>query len=711
MSDSEGRARHHRHRRHDDTDDLDDVEDSEEVERKKNKKHKKNRHEEEASDDNHKESKKKGSKADDDAEKPYEYDPDFKGYNPDRKCTDCCMLIFFIIFLCGMLAILFYALTRSNPKYLYIPTDYRNLLCGYDNSKLKVTNASLLPDLSNRPFLFWTRPGDKDYVRSFCVDKCPESGLFSDTFLANLNDENMTGGNFNESCAEQVSDGKTRRTVPGYSIPEGNVSYYCAYATKAVLRRCMPTNESLPDTNVNLTRFSKYFSQSLSAQTLLTAFSDVYNVKWWIAAFVGASLVLSFIWILLLRFTAAFFVWFTVLLCFAVSALLTVLCYAMKIDYFHTANKTEAYTFGVFSKDLNRKVFEVLFWICVAWDIIFTLVFLFLCDRIRLSVNIIKIVSKVFGQVLTLFIFPIFVYLIMFVWWIYVIGVAIVIYGAGEPKFIDDPKVGYKVEYKYDKVLQFLSIYHFFGFVWVSVFISDLGEMSLAGVFAAWYFNKDPRRKNMGRAPVLRSFWRSIRYHTGSLAFGSLIIAIVKVIRYIIEYIQLKTKDTQSTFVKWIVRCLICCFKCLEKFLKYINRNCYILIAIHGYNFFQGCKHAFELITRNIVRVITINWVGDFALFLGRVFVSGITTACSLYFFMKVTKEVEFYAIPSAVVFIFSFIVSGVFTELFEMGIDSMFLCFMEDSERNEGHEMCAPPELQAWIKKSEKPEEDSKSE
>lgn len=695
-SEGERGHRHHRKHRHDDTDEsVDEIENSDHEE-------KPSKHSKHDSDNEEKQKEKKSSSKNDDATKAYEYDPDFHGAVPERKCTDCCMLIIFNIFLAGMIALFAYSLTRSNPKYLYIPTDYRNLLCGYDNSKLKVDNSSLLPNLEDRPYLFWVRPGKKGYVRSFCVKECPTEGLFSDAFLANLIDQELhndtIGGEKDEKCH---NSNVTKRTVPGYKVPENSsdVSYYCAYATKQVLKRCMPTTDALPDTEVNLSDYTKIFKESLSAQTLLTAFSDIFNAKWYIAIFTAASLVLAFIWIILLRFTAAFFVWFTVLLAFAVSALITALCYGMKTDYFKMAGKTQAYTLGLISKDLNAKIFNVLFWVCIAWDIVFTLIFLFLCDRIRISVNIIKIVSKVFGQVKTLFIFPIFIYILMFIWWIYIIGVAIVIYGAGTPVFIYDSNIGNMVEYKYDQILKYLSIYHFFGFLWVSVFISDLGEMALAGVFAAWYFNKDPRREHMGKIPVLRSFGRALRYHMGSLATGSLIIAICKFIRYCIEYIQLKTKDAQSTFVKWIVRCLICCFKCLEKFLKYINRNCYILIAIHGYNFFQGCKHAFELITRNIVRVVTINWVGDFTLFLGRVFISGIATAVSLYIFMK-KEDIEFYCVPAAVVFVLSFIVSGVFTELFEMGIDSMFLCFMEDCERNEGHEMYTPEELRSWIHK-----------
>ena len=106
------------------------------------------------------------------------------------------------------------------------------------------------------------------------------------------------------------------------------------------------------------------------------------------------------------------------------------------------------------------------------------------------------------------------------------------------------------------------------------------------------------------------------RYHLGSLAFGSLIIAIVQMIRVLLEYVDAKLKGKENPvakfFIKWVnwsfsskklsvqdewqhyvfyyfrivycvyvcfFRCLKCCFWCLEKFLKFLNKNAYILVC------------------------------------------------------------------------------------------------------------------------------------
>ena len=650
------------------------------------------------------------AEAEKDPEEKFTYDKDFHGAVGDRHCTDCCMLLIFLIFLCGMFALFFYALTISNPKYLYIPTDYRNLLCGYNNKELDVNNSDHFPDLTNYPYLFWTRPGKKGYVRSYCVKECPSSGQFYDVFQQNLKDNYTGSSTMGEECNDSPN---TTRTVRGYDIPfvsdEESVKYYCGYNTTMFIDRCMPNFGAFSETSQAVSDFMETFSSNFTdmvgTNTLVTAVNDLLRTYPYIAISVAATLVVSFIWVLLIRYTAACFVWITVLLALAASIVLTYLCWGQKENKWSNVNTAEAYTFGLYDADLNHDVFNILYIICVVWDCILFILIIGLFGRIKKSIAIIKIVSRVFSECKTLFIFPIIVYIIMFIWWIYVVAVAIVLFGAGKAEFKVDEEngIGEMVEYTYDNVVAGLSIYHFVGFLWVTIFINDLGEMSLAGVFAAWYFNREPRRENMGPSPIWYSFKRSLRYHTGSVAFGSLIITIIKIIRYIIVYIQEKTKGTDNDAIKCILKCLYCCCWCFEKFMKYINRNAYILIAIHGYNFFGACKTAFGLILRNCINVATINWVGDFTLFLGRVFVTAIVTAVSCFVFAQM-DGVTFYVVPGFIVAIMAFFASDAFTELFEIGIDSMFLCYMEDIERNDGsagHELYGPEELVDHIAKS----------
>lgn len=71
-----------------------------------------------------------------------------------------------------------------------------------------------------------------------------------------------------------------------------------------------------------------------------------------------------------------------------------------------------------------------------------------------------------------------------------------------------------------------------------------------------------------------------ISFHSGSLAFGALIIAIIQMIRIIIAYIQKKLKGKTGRIARILLCIFQCCFWLLEKLFRYINRQAYIEVMI-----------------------------------------------------------------------------------------------------------------------------------
>ena len=78
-------------------------------------------------------------------------------------------------------------------------------------------------------------------------------------------------------------------------------------------------------------------------------------------------------------------------------------------------------------------------------------------------------------------------------------------------------------------IIQFVNL---FGFYWTINFVTAVGQCTLAGAFASWYFAfKKP--EDVPALPLISSFMRSF-WHLGTLAFGSLIIAIVQMLRAVL---------------------------------------------------------------------------------------------------------------------------------------------------------------------------------
>lgn len=133
-----------------------------------------------------------------------------------------------------------------------------------------------------------------------------------------------------------------------------------------------------------------------------------------------------------------------------------------------------------------------------------------------------------------------------------------------------------RIHCRYTIFLQFFNLFMFF---WLVNFVRSLAEMTLAGTFAHYYFSRrDP--KTMPRCPLLSSFFRAAFYHNGSIALGSLLIALLQWLRVVLEYISTKLKKYDNACTQCLTRCLCGCFWCLERFLRFLNRNAFIMVRL-----------------------------------------------------------------------------------------------------------------------------------
>jgi choline transporter-like protein 2/4/5 len=125
--------------------------------------------------------------------------------------------------------------------------------------------------------------------------------------------------------------------------------------------------------------------------------------------------------------------------------------------------------------------------------------------------------------------------------------------------------------------------------------------------------------------------------------------------------------------------------------MKFINKNAYIMTAVYGKNFCTSAKDAFLLLMRNALRAFVLDKVTDFLLFMGKVLIVGGIAAASFVFFSggfgdKVeVPELHFYLMPVIVITVGTYFIATLFFEVYNMAVDTLFLCFLEDCERNDG--------------------------
>lgn len=80
-------------------------------------------------------------------------------------------------------------------------------------------------------------------------------------------------------------------------------------------------------------------------------------------------------------------------------------------------------------------------------------------------------------------------------------------------------------------------------------------------------------------------------------------------------------RNSESPFARAVVCCCDFIMVQLEQLLQYLVRNAYIIVAMDGTPLIASGKKAFNLLAKNLIDVIALNQVGDFILFLGRIFV------------------------------------------------------------------------------------------
>uniref|UniRef100_A0A672JAY4 Choline transporter-like protein 2 n=1 Tax=Salarias fasciatus TaxID=181472 RepID=A0A672JAY4_SALFA len=666
------------------------------------------------------------------------FDPNFKGPIYNRSCTDILCCIVFIFALLGYFAVGILAWSQGDPRKVIYPTDSRGQFCGQAGTRLEkkplLFYFNILKCASPLVLLEFQCP-----TTQLCVDSCPDRHLtLVKAKLGSKEDHEY----YKRYCKEGVDFSHPPELLRDGLCPA------MLMPSKAFTRRCLPALGTMKGGVVvvgNETTFDDGQGVSINASDVLEAskksnlavearqvamriFED-YTQSWhWILLGLVIAMVVSLIFIVLLRFLAGVMVWVMIVL------VILVIGYGIFHCYMEFASLKGQPGSDVTIRDLGLQTdFSIYLQIRQTWlafmiilaivEFIIILLLIFLRKRILIAIALIKEASRAVGHVMSSLFYPLLTFALLSVVIAYWAITAVFLSTSNEqvykvfnktddcpfaletcdPKTFNSSNISaqcpdaeclfsfYGGETVYHKYLILFQFYNVFLFFWCANFVTALGQVTLSGAFASYYWAfKKP--DDIPAYPIFSSLGRALRYHTGSLAFGSLILSLVQVIRVLLEYLDHKLKGAQNKAAKFFLKCMKCCFWCLEKCIKFLNRNAYIMIAIYGKNFCSSARDAFFLLMRNIIRVAVLDKVTDFLLFLGKLLIVGIVGIFSFFFFSGRIKAVEeaapslnYYWVPILTVVVGSYLIAHGFFSVYAMCVDTLFLCFCEDLERNDG--------------------------
>jgi len=375
--------------------------------------------------------------------------------------------------------------------------------------------------------------------------------------------------------------------------------------------------------------------------------------------------------------------------------------------------------------------------------IIFLFVIIALRERIRIAIEVVKEANRCVHDIWALIVFPILPMIAglgYIVFWVvvtvYIFAVwetkeeALPSYITGSTRFsqaathdqylpLYNATTGQYMYFSYtwDSSMQRSFAYVFFHLLWTAQFIIYFAYMVMAGTVANWYFAPmDANQKRivgsnpgeLSHTPLSDSCARTCRFHIGTVALAALIIATVQFIRACVKYIEKKCTAAaggQPNMLQRAVFCLIHCFLyCLQCCLDKINKNALVWTAIWGDSFGTAACSSFKLLWGNLARTGAMSVVSSFLMFLGKVVIALATTGfAGIFLHSHYRDDISSPVLPMVLVFVLAYMVGSLFMSVFEVAMDTVFLCFLIDEKLHAGSgTMCASPGLRKLVDSEE---------
>uniref|UniRef100_A0A674MQ10 Choline transporter-like protein n=1 Tax=Takifugu rubripes TaxID=31033 RepID=A0A674MQ10_TAKRU len=638
-----------------------------------------------------------------------------------RKCTDviCCLVFFIVIFLYLALGVI--AWLHGDPKKLIHPTNSYGQFCGQKGTHnfnkpilfyfniLKCTNPAILINLQCP-------------TTQMCVSKCPDRFATFSEMQQQYNVSRKKWEYYRQFCKPEfnnpqkpVSEVLRDDDCPSMIYPSRPSTvdklqiiwfYVMLLARKKLYELQLKHNQKI------LLNQTLYFANRIKLYFMMLYYRGLLM-----------SLAVSLVFIILLRFTAGLLLWITI------ASVVLLLAYGIWFCFTEFSLLKEKPGSDVsivevgFHTDLQVYLQLRQTWILMLAEASITLMLISLRRRIQVAIALLREASKAISHITSTLFYPLITFLMLTICLLYWAVTAVYLASSGEPvykvvssegscpsanstctpEFFNRSDISkyelcqgsqclfafYGGETSYHRYVFWFQLSNLLLFFWLVNFSLALEQCSLAGAFASYYWSSK-KPCDIPSCPLFLSFFRAIRYHTGSLAFGALIVSVVQLIKIVLQYMDQKLRGLNNSLSRFIARCLKCCFWCLEKLICYMNHNAYIMMAIYGKSFCTSAREAFFLLMRNVVRVFVLDRVTDFLLFLGKLLVSGGIGVLGLFLsrhipYVQEVPDLNFHWVPLLTVVAISYLIAHAFFSVYATCVDTLFLCLCDELERNDG--------------------------
>lgn len=612
-----------------------------------------------------------------------------------RSCTDTCWLAIYIIFWLFLIVIAIFSFVYGNPLRIINGYDSFGNTCGVKyNEKFQGFPLSGMNTL-DKPELFYFDVKELKKSLKICVKSCPAKTMTKGSDL--LEYYSQTGTQlckYDYNMQQLTTAGNDAKTFnflgPCPSFP--------VHESSPVLHRCVPKGTG--------EKVQNYYDMLNNWDVAQQFVGDIYSTWHIIAMVCGLALLISIALVTMMHWLSRIVSWIICVLVIVASVALTV---ALWYAYYNIRNKSGVNTQYSMLEEFvrNQQAVLTLAVLATITMIILIVVIYFLKNKLAGLSALFEEAGQCMMNLPGLLIAPLLAFLVLIAFLSFWVAVIICLATASSPgqspiapfdnskahqqplpanalfvsnsTDVNDLRPNARVEYADAGVLRSMFWIYVVGLIWTVEFIFACQQFALAAAVAFWYFQKPTS------TPTFYAIGKLVKYHLGTVAKGSFVITIFKIPRLILTYLYAKLKkgeDKGSECAACCLKCCICGFWLLEKFIRFLNHNAYTVVAIESINFCPAAGIAWNAMATNVLQVATINSVGDFILFLGKVVVAALSGLIGIVL-LKDKPGLNFYMAPVIIIIIFSFFIAHIILSLFEMVVDTLFLCVCEDKTLN----------------------------
>ena len=631
------------------------------------------------------------------------------GINAKRGCTDCVFLILYFLVWGGMIYLAQLAILNGDPERLVYGTDYLGNICGQKNVTPVETQ-----NWANRKILWYPITYDfksqkllvKEAIKlGICVEKCPKAGDIVEGYGA------LSANQTSSSSTGNGGAGGAAASFFGFN--SASPKWPVLFDSNETFHRCLPDFINFDCPNVSsckdqLLSAAEQFGNAAQINDVIEqGIAEVVSNYWVIVAGLGITIVISFIWLFLVRCIVKPIVVVTMILVLLLLGGAGAGCfYLRKLKLEATPSQPETAEYYLYA--------AIGFWILT---FLYLCVLIFMWKDIMTACDIIEEASKVPTSIPTMVMLPPLLLILIVPTIIFHGVVAAYVESSGDNVIVEIPTPTFwnsssgeispsfnftaavfnntyrsnltvTQEYQVRNWRTYAHLYNLFVFLWGFGFINAIGFLSLAFCGVFWYFSNPGDRKDPPNGSVLIGLKNCFRYHIGTLAFGSLIVALIQLLRVIMLMVEhrLKQLGERTEAVAILFKCIHCCLACLERVVKFINKNAYIICAITGENFLSSARTALDLLLANALSVGAVTVIGEYVMIFGKVVIT-MATVGVCYVLMDQTKSntgISNGWLVLSIVAVIAYFIATLFIAVFSVCIDTILLCFCYDKKHRD---------------------------